>query len=113
MINSEKANKLIEIYMFVCDHCDKGLKNLSIRHSNNNNPCFTEKELLTVHLFYSACEKHLWVKDKHTFAKEYLSDWFHKLPSYQTFNKRLNKQTGVQGETCQRYPHLVQANVHR
>lgn len=95
MIHSEKANKLIEIYMFVCDRFDKGLKNLCMRHSNNSNPRFTDEEVLTVHLFCGACEKRLRVKDKHTFAKEYLSDWFPLLPSYQTFNKRLNMLAGV------------------
>lgn len=95
MIHSEKANKLIEIYMFVCDRFDKGLKNLCMRHSNNSNPRFTDEEVLAVHLFCGACEKRLRVKDKHTFAKEYLSDWSPLLPSYQTFNKRLNMLAGV------------------
>lgn len=31
------------------------------------------------------------VKDIHSFAKEYLSSWFPLLPSYQTFNLRLNR----------------------
>lgn len=95
MIHSEKANKLIEIYMFVCDRFEKGLKNLCMRHSNNSNPRFTDEELLTVHLFCGACEKRLLVKDKHKFAKEYLLDWFPELPSYQTYNKRLNRMAGV------------------
>lgn len=30
------------------------------------------------------------IKEIHTFAKEYLSSWFPKLPSYQVFNTRLN-----------------------
>ena len=62
MIHSEKANKLIEIYMFVCDRFDKGLKNLCMRHSNNSNPRFTDEELLTVHLFCGACEKRLGIR---------------------------------------------------
>ena len=90
MIHSEKANMLIEIYMFVCDRFDKGLKNLCMRHGNNSNPRFTDEEL-----FCGACDKRLRVKDKHKFSKEYLSDWFPELPSYQTFNKRLNRLAGA------------------
>ena len=37
------ANKLIGIYIFVCDRLDKGLKNLCMRHSNNSNPLFTDE----------------------------------------------------------------------
>lgn len=98
MIHCEKANKLIEIYMFICDRFDMGLKNLCLRHSNNCNPVFSDEELLTVYLFCGACEQRLKVKDKHKFAKEYLLDWFPNLPSYQTFNKRLNMLAGVMVE---------------
>lgn len=98
MIHSEKANKLIEIYMFICDRFDMGLKNLCMRHSNNCNPLFSDEELLAVYLFCGACEQRIKVKDKHKFAKEYLLDWFPNLPSYQTFNKRLNMLAGVMVE---------------
>lgn len=98
MIHSEKANKLIEIYMFICDRFDMGLKNLCMRHSNNCNPLFSDEELLAVYLFCGACEQRVKVKDKHKFAKEYLLDWFPNLPSYQTFNKRLNMLAGVMVE---------------
>ena len=98
MIHSEKANKLIEIYMFICDRFDMGLKNRCMRHSNNCNPLFSDEELLAVYLFCGACEQRVKVKDKHKFAKEYLLDWFPNLPSYQTFNKRLNMLAGVMVE---------------
>ncbi|MEM8906665.1 MAG: hypothetical protein AAGD05_02360, partial [Bacteroidota bacterium] len=35
------------------------------------------------------------VKSIHAYAKKYLHDWFPSLPSYQTFNNRLNRLAGV------------------
>jgi hypothetical protein len=45
---------------------------------------------MTIYLFAGHCQKYFQIKDIHTFASEYLSCWFPKLPSYQTFNPRLN-----------------------
>jgi hypothetical protein len=44
----------------------------------------------TVYLFAGHCQKYFPVKDIYSFAKEYLFSWFPDLPSYQTFNCRLN-----------------------
>ena len=56
----------------------------------NSNPEFTDEEVLTVYLFCGYCQRYFGINEIHTFAKEYLSSWFPKLPSYQTFNARLN-----------------------
>jgi hypothetical protein len=45
---------------------------------------------MTIYLFAGHCQKYFQVKDIHSFAKEYLFSWFPALPSYQTFNHRLN-----------------------
>ena len=54
------------------------------------NPVFTDEELLTVYLFCGAYQHYFNTKEIHTFTKEYLLSWFPNLPSYQTFNYRLN-----------------------
>lgn len=46
---------------------------------------------MTIYLFAGYCQKYFQIKDIHSFASEYLSSWFPKLPSYQIFNIRLNR----------------------
>ena len=46
---------------------------------------------MTIYLFAGHCQKYFQIKDIYNFASEYLSSWFPKLPSYQTFNLRLNR----------------------
>ena len=90
MILKEKELKLIKIYMYICDVYESSLKFYCQRFSNNNHPIFTDQELLTVYLFCGAYQQYFKIKDIHTFTKEYLLSWFPDLPSYQTFNYRLN-----------------------
>lgn len=91
MIPKKKELKLIKIYMYICDLYNSELKYYCQRYSNNSNPSFTDQEIMTIYLFTGYCQKYLQIKDIHTFALEYLSSWFPKLPSYQTFNLRLNR----------------------
>ena len=95
MISERKELKLIQIYMYICDLYEHELKYYCHRHSNNKNPDFTDQEIITVYLFAGHCQKYFLVKDIHSFAKDYLSSWFPKLPSYQAFNKRLNRLSEV------------------
>lgn len=91
MIPKKKELKLIKIYMYICDLYDSELKYYCQRYSNNKAPSFTDQEIMTIYLFAGYCQKYLEVKDIHSFTKEYLSSWFPLLPSYQTFNLRLNR----------------------
>ena len=91
MIPKRKEQKLIQIYMYICDLYDSELKYCCQRYSNNSKPSFTDQEIMTIYLFAGHCQKYFLVKDIHSFAKEYLLSWFPKLPSYQTFNYRLNR----------------------
>ena len=91
MIPSEKEFKLIQIYMYICDLYDRELKYYCQRYGNNSNPAFTDREIMTIYLFAGHCQKYFRIKDIYNFASEYLSSWFPKLPSYQTFNLRLNR----------------------
>ena len=90
MIPKEKELKLIRIYMYICDVYQFSLKFNCQRFSNNANPVFTDEELFTVYLFCGTYQHCFNIKEIHTFTKEYLLSWFPNLPSYQTFNYRLN-----------------------
>lgn len=76
--------------MYICDIYQSSLKFYCQRFSNNTTSIFTDQELLTVYLFCGAYQRYFSIKEIHTFTKEYLLSWFPLLPSYQTFNYRLN-----------------------
>lgn len=76
--------------MYICDVYKSTLHFYCQRFSNNSNPEFTDEEILTIYLFCGYCQRYFGINEIHTFAKEYLSSWFPKLPSYQTFCVRLN-----------------------
>ena len=76
--------------MYICDVYQSSLQFHCQRFSNNATPAFTDEELLTIYLSCGAYQRYFSIKEIHTFAKEYLLSWFPKLPSYQTFNYRLN-----------------------
>ena len=76
--------------MYICDVYKNSLQYYCQRFSNNTVPVFMDEEVLTVYLFCGAYQRYFSIKEIHTFAKEYLLSWFSKLPSYQTFNIRLN-----------------------
>ncbi len=66
------------------------------RFSNNNEP-----EVMAIYLYVMHHEGHFKIKHIHRFACEYLRSWFPKLVSYQAFNNRLNRLSGV-------FPKLVE-----
>ncbi|MFA5300093.1 MAG: transposase, partial [Lutibacter sp.] len=51
MINQTKALKLIKIYDYVCKKYEQELKYSCERFSNNNQPVFTDQEVITIYLF--------------------------------------------------------------
>lgn len=75
--------------MYICDVYKSTLCFYCQRFSNNPNPEFTDKELLSIYLFYSYYQRYFSIKEIHTFAKKYLLSWFPKLPFYQIFCIRL------------------------
>ncbi|NDV56505.1 IS4/IS5 family transposase [Parabacteroides sp. 52] len=77
--------------MYICDLYESELKYYCQRYSNNSKPVFTDQEIITIYLFAGYCQKYFLIKDIHLFASEYLSSWFPLLPSYQTFNLRVNR----------------------
>lgn len=77
--------------MYICDLYDQKLKYYCQRYSNNSNPAFTDQGKMTIYLFAGHFQKYLRIGDIYNFVSEYLSSRFPKLPSYRTFNFRLNR----------------------
>lgn len=91
MILEAKALKLVEIYLYVCKRFDEDLKYHCERFSNNDEPEFSDQEIMTIYLFTVQEEQRFKVKQIHRFANEYLRSWFPALGSYQAFNNRVNR----------------------
>lgn len=81
-------NQLTHIYLLVCQIYDNQCS-LKYQRDSNFKPVFTGEELITVYLFGQLNEKFN-QQQIHQFIREYWSDWFPDLPSYQAFNRRLN-----------------------
>jgi len=91
MINQTKALKLIKIYSIICERFEKDLKYTCERFSNNTKQDLTDQEIMTIYLFSVQEEQRFNVTQIHTFACDYLLDWFPKLGSYAGFSNRLNQ----------------------
>ena len=93
MIPKVLTSNLVEIYFYVCEKFEKELKFSCQRFTNNNNPEFTDQEIMTIYLFVISQENHYQIKRIYRFADVYLRSWFPKLPSYAAFNNRINRLT--------------------
>ena len=91
MIPNVKSDKLVAIYLYICDIYDSELRYTCKRITNNDQPVFTDQEIMTIYLFSMHCEQRFKIKHIHEFANDYLKSWFPKLPSYNAFNLRLNR----------------------
>lgn len=62
MIPKVKELKLISIYLYICDIYDQYLKHACERFSNNNNPAFTDQEVMTIYLYVMNVEQRIKIK---------------------------------------------------
>ena len=83
-----KENKLINIYLTVCEIYGSTLAWEAQRFSNNFCPKFTDEEAMTCYLFGITAQKFK-VKDVYDFICNYWADWFPSLPTYKQFNHRI------------------------
>ena len=90
----DAQHTLVRIYLFVCRHYRGRLAATVQRQSNNDEPDFTDEEVLTIYLF-GLFKKREKVSDIHEYAEDHFSDWFPDLPSYQSYNRRLNRLKAV------------------
>jgi hypothetical protein len=91
MIPKEKELKLICIYLYICNIYDSKLKYSCERFSNNNQPDFTDQEVMTIYLYAMNVEQRLKIKQIHDFASDHLRSWFPLMPGYEAFNMRINR----------------------
>ncbi len=101
-------NQLIQIYLFVCQIYDTDSETCFQRLSNNNEPLFTDQELITI-WFFAHLSGLAQKKQMHAFIKNYWADWFPRYPSYQTFVYRLN----LLEPTFQTFGKVLCAALHR
>jgi hypothetical protein len=81
--------QLIQLYVWVCAVYDKHSALKVQRMSNNNQPAFTDQELVTVYLF-GHFQGHFQQRRIYDYVRGHWLAWFPSLPSYQAFNHRLN-----------------------
>lgn len=91
MLPHNQALKLVNIYCKVCTLYDNHLCFTAQRFSNNNEPNFTDQEVITIFLYSMIEEERHTNKQIHTFADRYLRSWFPLLPSYPAFINRINR----------------------
>jgi hypothetical protein len=84
-----KEDKLIHLYLWVCQMYDKHPELKMQRFSNNQNPAFTDQEMVTVYL-WGHFQGHTQLSKLYRYIAEHWRAWFPELPSYQAFNRRLN-----------------------
>ena len=88
--------KLVALFCYICECYNTDLRWNCQRFSNNSNkPDFTDEELLTIYIYAVIEEEKYKVKSIHDYATKYLRSWFPTLPSYQAFNRRLNRLNNV------------------
>ena len=83
-------NQLIQLYVWVCRIYDKHSVLKVQRMSNNNQPDFTDQELVTVYLF-GHLQGHFQQRRIYNYIRGHWMAWFPDLPTYQAFNYRLNQ----------------------
>ena len=88
--------KLVALFCYICECYDTNLRWNCQRFSNNSTPAdFSDEELLTIYIYSVIEEEKYKVKSIHDYATKYLKSWFPTLPSYQAFNRRLNRLNNV------------------
>ncbi|MCS3856489.1 hypothetical protein GGP78_003192 [Salinibacter ruber] len=90
----DTASTLIRIYLFVCQRYRGRLAAMVQRQSNNSAPTFTDEEVLTIYVF-GLIKKRTTISEIHRYAEDHFSGWFPDLPSYQSYNRRLNRLSAV------------------
>lgn len=82
-------HQLIQLYIWVCQTYDSHSHLKVQRMSNNDQPAFTDQELITIYLF-GHLQGHFLQRRIYDYIAGHWQLWFPDLPSYQAFNSRLN-----------------------
>lgn len=82
--------QLITLYLWVCRVYDTHPTLKAQRMSNNHQPRFTDQEVITVYLF-GHVQGHFCQRRIYDYTVGHWRAWFPAVPSYQAFNRRLNR----------------------
>lgn len=86
------TDKLIFIYLYICDCYDSELCLHYQRMSNNYQPELTDQEVLSIYLYCLLVEQRYTKQSIYNFADTYLRSWFPDLgTTYESFLKRINQ----------------------
>ncbi len=70
MIHMDNKLKLVAIYYYISDLYDNVLKYSCQRFSNNNNPGFTDAEIMAIYLYVMTEEKRFKIKEIYEYTKK-------------------------------------------
>jgi hypothetical protein len=82
-------SQLITVYLTTCKFFSQLSPYIFLKISPNSNPSFTDEEAISIYIF-GILQNLKSLKSIHRFAKNFLSNWFPKLPSYEGFLYRIN-----------------------
>ncbi|WGL59781.1 hypothetical protein QEJ31_14715 [Pigmentibacter sp. JX0631] len=87
-------NQLINVYPTTCNFFSQLSSKIFLKISPNANPLFTDEEVITIYIFgiLNGLKN---IKSIFDFTKNFLSEWFPQLPSYEGFLFRLNSLNSV------------------
>jgi len=108
----DTASTLVRIYLFICSRYRGRLAAVAQRQSNNRDPEFTDEETLTIYVF-GLIKKRTTISEIHEYAEEHFSEWFPDLPSYQSYNRRLNRLSAVFAPLVQEALSMVESEKTR
>ena len=94
---------LISLFLYICEHYKRHLCVVAQRLTNNDNPDFTDEEVLTIYL-YGIIKKKKTLLQLYDDTHDHLHKWFPRLPSYVGFVQRLNRLSDV-------FPLLAEAAI--
>ena len=101
--------RLIGLYLYICEHYKTHLWVHAQRLSNNSHPKFSDEEVLTLYLF-GMMQNHTTIKAIYTYTKDHLSDWFPGLTNlsglYATVEHAGTNLLSPRGTNCGRLSHI-------
>ncbi len=86
--------KLITLFVYICNHYNEFLWIYGERQSNNDDPDFSDIEVIVVYL-WGVIRGYRKIKPIYDYTKDHLGHWFPLLPSYKNYVVRLNRINGV------------------
>jgi hypothetical protein len=85
----ETKEKLIMLYLYISEDIELNEWLISFRKSNNYHPEFTDQEIMTIYLF-GIVQGMTKTKQIYTHILTFWKDWFPAIPTYSSFDRRLN-----------------------